>query len=436
MKSHSLFLLFLTIVGGTKSFGCPAFLESKSIAQSLEKEGAPLPHRNKMRLFRLNEIKKSKDSSGSAWTEIPVQFDPLNEDNLLTLTNGTSPSEQPLSANDRMVMRVENFGSKANSKMHQPCRTKKIFEIKDAAKERYAYLAQCESIKAQFPPVVTHDPKKRMIDAELYRYKYLKNNQLMYEKLIATDRASNREFVGAAHANMILHLDVKRFLTLDFNNDDVNSEITGSYTGPVGTLSNISFFLNLLFFEIDLKMDTSVAFFGDSGLIPVKFEAPMEGVLNPGSGMLYHWQAADSKINHVKTSSTLPYANPKEILAGPKTLAKSGLGFCKDQCEYRMQGSIGTTPYSLDINVPRYMVEAGFYPIFIQDLGAFAKEMDWDLEEEPPADTIAIYFENSGLPKGFHQMEQWIRMGEAKESCPRSVALTRELPFGKAGLAH
>jgi hypothetical protein len=430
--ARTLLILLVSSVSSI-SFACPAFLGAKEVQSTLKSANTL---RSQMRLFTIQDS-QIDDKTVTRWEEKPVQVEPLNEENLLILDEKNPPTTFPVAANDRIVMRVEDFGAKLSDQKNAPCHAENVYEIKNS-KNQFAYLAACRSNQPFLGRPVIHTPKDRMINASLYRYQYLPNNQLMYEKLIATDPATKKEFVGAANSNMILHLDIKKFFTMDFNNDDVNSMITGSYEGSVGTLSNISFFLKLMFFKIDLKMDTSVAFYGDSGLIPTKFEAPMEDILHPGSGMLYNWQTAQSKIDHERTRKTLPYADPKLILSGPEKLAKAGLKHCDKDCTFRLQGSLGSSPFSLDINLDRYMVEKGFFPIFVSDLKQFAAEMEWDLDEEPPANTIAIYFENSGLPKGFHHMRQWIRMGEASNSdtCPRKVEITRQVSLAPPGIAH
>lgn len=395
---------------------CPAFLGASSVLPAVE--GV----RRNIRLFSLDK--------NSEWIEQALQVEAINEENLIVFEEDKDPNDGETLKTDRIVFRTEHFGPKASPKQPMPCQTKILMELQNPTqKGAYAYIASCKAPQPKMPPAVVHSTEKMIFKSPRYSFEYLPNNQLMYKEILVTHPLTGKPLSAAKSANMLLHLDVKKFFTLNMDNDNVLSEVTGSWTGPVGSISNISFFLKLLFFSINLKMDTSVGFYGDSALLPMIFEAPVNSpkVLHPGSGVLYHWDSSDGKVDQSNPILTLPNATPKLNLGDFKELAKEGLKYCKgDPCVYVLKGDLADLEFKIDIMIPRYMVEVGFFPQFVANTVEFGKQMEWDMPEETkPA--IAIYFENSGLPKGFHRMDQWIRVGakDSEYSCPRKVTVTK-----------
>ena len=405
----------ICIISGT-SLGCPAFLPANQINKSFD-----APPRNVFGLYRLHN---------QAWERLPLQIDPLDEDGLL-VTDKTPEQLKgdAIAETDRFVFRVEKTGGKWDGKLKLPCGAEKFVEL-EHENGRYVYITQCAQEQpaiASVPPARNYQGN-RLVNTTMYRYKYFANNQLMYENLYIKDPWKKEKYLAAKQSNLFLHIDPKPWFSMSFDNNDVRSISRQSFEGDVGFVSNIRFFLKLLFFKIDLKMDTSVAYYGDSALIPMKIDVPVKSkkMLNPGSAVSFIWQPGEAKFDLAQ--STMPVANAETALKGWQSNAKKGLEICagKEMCNYRLEGKVKQFPFFLDVYVPQNMVAEGFYPQFINGVPAFKKKMDWKLDDKEPEDTIGLYFDNSGLTKGIHKISQWIRVGGMSNasSCPQKVTPT------------
>jgi len=413
----ALALIFsLDVFLGSQAFGCPGFLAAEKTFPALEGT------RKDIRLYKI--------SASDQWDQVPVQVEPLNEENLLDLPEDQDPMDIKMQPTDRIVYRPEDFG-KRHSSLELPCKAKQMLEIK-LANDTYGYLVTCNDPSAtisRFQQDVTHTQEKFIVESDLYSYQYLENNQLMYKYFSMQDPDTGQRVIGGSDANMLIYLDLRNFFTLALENEQVRSIVSGTWTGPLGTISNVSFYLNLFLLKLDLKMDSSISFYKNSAMIPMKFEAPAHSpnILNEGAGILYYWKNEGTTIDQSQPQNTLPNANTKVALESYKELAKIGLSYCKeDKCKFVLKGELTKNKFAIELVVPKYMVEDGFFPMYVGDTKKFVKDMQWDaLQEKAPM--IGIYYNNSGLRKGMHEMSQWIRTGEQDfaKTCPEHGEIKR-----------
>lgn len=416
---------------------CPAYIEAKSLPPG----AAGI--RGSMKVFALTE-----GANGRAWHSIPAQVDPLDEKGILRPDpEGSYLADLAVEEHDRILVRREKFGLKLTPEDKAPCDTSSAIELRNPENtEQFAYMVFCRNASDfafdhQTP--VTIDTKALKIAGPTFEYDYQPNNQLMYRNLIAKGKYPHQPAVAAADADVNLHMDMRRFFTMDFTNKNVESYVTGNRTGPVGTVGSINFFLRLMFFKIDLKMATTVGFYEDSGHIPSIIDVPRDApkMLNPGSGLMYLWTTRAAEFDQSAPEKTMPFVQPKTILSGWENHAKTGLQYCKagaDVCNFRLRGKVVGETFGLDINVPRNLVERGFFPVWVPSVAQFKKDMAWDSDPDEKEGVVGVYFENGGLLKGQYQLEQWLRIGDAKDiasTCPRPVDTLKKVTFGPS-VAH
>lgn len=422
-------LLGATLTGTGKA--CPALLEARQLAS------AGVRARQDLRLFVLNGVGTQR-----RWLSQPVQVDAMEEGMggisvLVVPAAGQTLSKQALAPLDRIAFARESFGPVRTPSDGAPCKTERLYELQDPAQaERFAYLAFCDdpqgTTRSKVTPPVALDQEQRRIRSPLFDYTYLASNQLLFSRLQLRGREDKILFNGGDDADILLHLDVKNFFTLNLTNANVQSFVEHTSAGSIGLVERLQFFLKLLVFKIDLKMATTASFFTDAAHLPMVMDIPLEPSehLNPGSGMLFNWLPKDARLLPHAAASTAVIAEAGRLAQGPGALAKDGLKACKsgqDTCTYTLAGSIGSgaaaRAFFIDMVVPRALVAKGFYPLYVEDVARFKREAAWD-EEDSDFGRIAMYFEVSGLPKGQHKMDYWIRLGDAagaSGACPASV---------------
>jgi len=452
--------LILLVTGASPSLACPAFMGADSTPEWVQ-SGAP----DHLRLFTI-------ENSGGLpqWKSLPLQIDPMTEAGILDVARTVAPKKEPsapapMSKHDRIVFEVNEFGAELSGDMAMPCNTVQLGEIAAPmrpAGRRHAYLALCappataggESTATAAPirigaaPRVRHDQRGQKLVTSFFEYNYLPTNQLLFRTLSA--RMPDGRWVNAgSDSDFRLRLDLKKFFTLNFTNNDVESYVEATHSGNVGVVGMINFYLRLMMFKIDLKMATIAGFYERSANIPMIVDVPMPANkhLNNGSGMTYTYKLDQTKINPTGYPLSIPESNAELIKKGPSELAKIGLGNCSgEKCVYRLAGAVDTEKFVLDMDIPRTAVENGFFPLYVADVPKFKESMGWKVNKEEDEGRIGFYFENSGLPKGRFQMDYWIRFASAEENsvCPSPAEFKRTLghpavvggPAGKSTIAH
>lgn len=438
-----LFLATATLTqapGGGTASACPAYLNAQALPPSTT------GIRRNLKAF----VIETKDNGERTWKRVGLQVDPLDENGVLRSEAEGQPAllDQAMTALDRIVIRRESFGAQLQAGDKAPCAAEKAVVLQNPdQKDKFAYLAFCSDAEefAAYPAPVTINPTLMKIAGPRFEYDYYPNNQLLYRSLIA--KGPQQSDVAAESADVNIHMDIRRFFTMNFTNKNVESYVMASRSGEVGTTGSINFFLRMLFFKIDLKMATTVGFFEDSGHIPTMIDVPRDApkMLNPGSGLLYLWTTKAASFDQSNPSQTMPFAKPESILAGWENHAQNGLVYCKqdkDICNFRLRGSVIGQKFGLDINIPKHLVARGFYPVWVPDVATFKKDMKWNSSPSDAPGVVGVYFENGGLLKGQYKLDQWLRIGSEQDIasvCPRAVDANGTISFKSKtadGIAH
>jgi hypothetical protein len=449
-KALATALSALALVPAPGAFACPSYVSGKELG------ALPQGSRDEVRLFAVTQA----EGGARTWVSLPVQVDPLDEGGVLRSDPKPGDAKDsraarplmtlPPEPTDRVALRREGFGLKLERADGSPCGAARAqrgplraVELK-SPDGTYAYLVTCVGdggkTRTPGPDPIAHDAAAQRIWGPRFEYAYQPNNQLMYKSMLAKHPSWPSALPAAADADLNLHLDIRKFFTIDFTNKDVESYVSGARLGPVGMVGSIDFFLRVLFFKVNLKMSTTAGFYADAAHIPTVVDVPRDAkkALNPGSGILYTWAPRTAKFNQDKPAETMPNADTEAILKGWQTAAATGLEYCTgDRCNYKLRGDIGSEAFGLDISMGKQMVEQGFYPAWVADVGAFKKAMGWDVEETD-AGRLGVYFNNSGLSVGKYRFDQWIRVGDGGQlaaTCPKPVDVTGVVDLG-GDVAH
>ena len=415
------FILFIFAVGlitADIAHSCPAFLKASNLP-SWVTEATP----KSLELFVIDGSKN--------WERVPLQIDPMNEQNLFDATRQSSQRLEKIRANDRLVFYTENFGSIASEKTPLPCNTTSIAELR-APNNTFAYIANCSerpvNVARNAAPPVNLETDSRLISSNKFQYIYHPKNQLLYESLLAKS-ADGKSHRSAYDSDIGIRLDIKNFFTLHFTNGDLESYINSSKVGELGVVQGVAFFLRLFAFKIDLKMNTVASFFESGANIPMIVDVPADASkhLNPGSGSLYSFKLDQAEFQMDHPQSTMPNFEAKLLKSGAPEVKQAGLRRCKgDQCHYKMMGKVDERPFALSMTVRRDAVEMGFFPTFVYDVGEFKSDMGWKGADKSASNERAIFFPTHGLAKGQYQIDSWILLGDSSTSsvaCPVPVGV-------------
>lgn len=399
------------------ALGCPATLFNSELAPIFS---GP---RINIKLFALvNE----------RWIVIPYQVDPVDDDGFLMFFKDRSFINQAIQKNDVMIFNVDRFGKKADLRKNPlPCKAANSFQLYDLAGKKYAYIAMCDEPQQenQFPNQVRYDEKEDFLESDSYRYRFNDNNYMLFKEI--SYRSSDDKHVPIAwDSDMMIKADVKRFFTMRFDSKDIVSKLEESRLGPVANLARVSFFLKILMFKIRMSLNTDVGFFRDSGHIPMMINVPVESsqYLNPKSGILYSWQPSAQSV-YQSAPGDLPGIDVKKVGEGFKKLGEYGLTFCRgSECKFKYQIDVNGRIMSMDLGIKKELVARGFFPMYVHDIATFSKEMGWGERYDNVKSRSGLYFEVSGLPKGGHPWDFWMRLGAQSNSnvrCPAMVFISR-----------
>ena len=418
----------LTLLKGQEIHGCPSAIFGHEVLPKLA------GIRENLHLF-VAQKKPSKHfgvhqvGERIQWQRIPHQIDLVDEAGHIHYSD-LPFMRDPLDQSDLIMLAAGSFGEKIDVKHDVfPCRSKGAVEIRDLMTDRYAYFVQCdEMLKVHsFPSVVSFDREKNLLSSRYYRYEFNNLNYMQFKKINLRDSGSDSVEV-ARDSKLVITSDVKNFFTLHFDSRQIESNLEKSRLGPLANLARLSFFLRILFFKLDMSLSTDVAFFEDSGHIPMMINLPVDSYryLNPKSGILYTWIVPQSETlqNYVVQMPTL---SPEEVSKGWKSLGKIGMKTCEGvTCSYHFSSLKGNRALTMKMEIANHLVGKGFFPQFVPDVEQFKQSMDWEIEIEKPSKRIGLYFEFSGLPKGGHPWSFWLKMSPADRrnyQCPRKISL-------------
>jgi hypothetical protein len=440
----------MLIIAAIPADACPV------IAHAGEAKWESLKHipRNRLRAQILNAADKSK---ARMWQAIPLQVDPSDDKGVLLFPQGaelTKAMSSPIQKHDRISLRAEDFGSKWNHKDPWPCAAKEIVEVRSReATNRFAYLMSCEdALDVTVPTPITHrtahDLAGHRVLGPLFTYNYVPDNQLVFTTIDLHPNAPAQKFPIATNADLTMRGDIKGFFNVLFDSSDVTSELHNVRPGPLGMMGQLSFFLSLLFFKIDMQAETTVTFYRDAVHLPLAMTFPIDisQRVNPSTGILFTWQDNPKELTWNIDDSMIPRLNAEKVKAGPQALANAGLSYCQfGDCVYRIRGRMRDHDFAMTFHVPQEKVEKGFYPMFVEDAAASFSAMGWGQAFQKDPHRVGTYLEVSGLSQGVHMYDLWMQISEPgqsiSETCPKKIAgsialVPPKIKGGDHGISH
>lgn len=410
------FLSFsLCVLASASLADCPAYIEKSE----LKAAGLNInPTATKLFSFEKN----------AGWKQHALQAVGLDDNGLLDLRHNAAPAEIDLE-NYRLVFDDTVFGEEAPRSMVPPCAFRRRFMIKrDRAPHELAYLFWC---KEEQKPLAAADARfqfdssTRTVEGPFYGYAYNKKNNIMFDD-IWLNGGGGRVSV-ARNSQLKIRADVKRFFSLNFGINDIESRLKHQYAGPIAFVSTLDFFLNIFFFKINLELNTSLGFFNRSVNVPMILHMPVDASrwVYPGSGIFYAWESNDLVVSYDLAASRIPQFNAELIKQGYEAVGRKGLQYCDERsCMFDLVFRLERRPVTMQFRMPRYMVERGFYPVFVADVRAAEKALNWPRSEKTNSGwrQAAVYFENSGTTEGEHKWDFWLNINENEQGlstpCP------------------
>lgn len=374
-----------------------------------------------------------------SWQSLPLQVDPMSEDGKLLFFPDENWRKQGLTPMDRLAFGVDRWGDRWFNRKEPPCRgAQKVWELTYAgSQESYLYLASCpeESTGHTINPV-QRDTQAGQVFSDLYRYRHDPRNQLLFEK-IELRHPGRGDLLLGFDADQFIRADVKNFFTMTFDADNVEARLEHERAGSMGMMSDLSFFLRIMFFKINLHLAPEIHFFPDAIYMPMVVYLPVDAPdhLHPGSGLYYTWKTTPG-VRWDLSQSDIPLLDPHHVKDLQK-VRQVGLSFCRgDRCEYSLVGDVpGEGSFVILFRLPREMVARGFYPRYFQDAAATAQTLGWEVSSKTSSGRSGLFFESSGLAKGGHNWDFWIRFGKSRDEvmqlCRREVKITRSMAPGR-----
>lgn len=385
--------------------------------------------RSGMRLFARDTGPDGKP----VWRTLSLQVDPVDDDGHLVFFDNEQFKGKDSHPNDLMTFRVEQFGERMRfGEDKLPCRGSLTYELADRSVRKFAYLTNCgfQGTPASFPQLVAFDTKADKLESSTYQYRFNPDNYMQFNAISFKNKQGGWDEV-ASDSQLLIRADVKNFFTMQFDSDEIESQLEANRLGPVGNLARLSFFLRILAFKIKMSLSTDVGFYTDSGHIPMMVNIPVNAFdyLRPASGILYSW-IQSPKAQASKREIDMPVLDIPGVRRGFKEHGKDGVKHCgKTDCRFRYTVDLDGRPLSMDLRVGRALVEKGFYPVFVPDVMAAKELMGWDIKAPKAGQKrVGMYFEVSGLPEGGHPWDFWLRLGgegEHTAGCPTFVRVAR-----------
>jgi hypothetical protein len=125
----------------------------------------------------------------------------------------------------------------------------------------------------------------------------------------------------------------------------------------------------------------------------------------------------------------MPRLDPQLVKKSTKHLAEVGLRYCQgSECLYRYTVDLKGQLLAMDIGIERRLVEKGFFPFYVEEVQAARDAMDWSGEGVGTSGRSGMYFEVSGLEKGEHPWDFWLRLGapvSQETACPEPISVRK-----------
>ncbi len=323
---------------------------------------------------------------------------------------------QGISPNDQINLTDEMFGSSVSTALKfSGCVPQNGIRIQKNAYDsdkNVAWLASCgpEIIK-RLPThgqQVAVDFDREILSSKSYQYKYKTKNHMLFDSIKL--RTVEGIFLPFTHdADLLIRADVRNFFTLQFDSEDIESHMRATRIEEFGALATMQFYLKILFFKLTLDLDTDIAFYSSSSHIPMVLTVPKnaEKRLNLKSGILYSF-VLDENVTP-DPSSRMPKLNPSADL-----IDGGVANYClNDLCQYSIRFTrdvdAAKSEFSIELSIPKNLVERGMYPRFVEDAVEQGKEMGWHFsKQQKEKRRHGIYFEVSRLPAGEHAWDLWL----------------------------
>lgn len=361
-------------------------------------------------------------------TTMPLEINLLTKAGLMDHFN-QKPQKRRTLARDRFVFNVHDLGQRYRSSFPKLCKAP-MLEIKaSSSPSRYGYLIQCASRKKKaFASPIKVPPGKPVVQSPNFSYQHKPENLLVYDEILIRD--PKKPWIKVSRdADLLLHLDVISFFTIELDRHNLTAQLHKAYNGPLGRIHNLNFYIHILFFTIDLEFGTLFSFYKDSAHAPTVFDVPENAWerLHPSSGLLLNWMPADAVIDRSDPLFNMPEAKPSVIMKGFREDAKRGLQHCRgNTCRFILTFKSGGLRFRVQTTVPKKYVARGFYPQLVRDLTKFRTALEWSVDATTDQGRIGLFMNNTGLPEGTHPVDHWFYMvddNQLQMTCPQRVKL-------------
>ena len=256
------------------------------------------------------------------------------------------------------------------------------------------------------PPV----PKTRYISFNLknaeiitsrYKYRFNHDNYLVVRGVDIHNKKSGMTHPLIDSSTLFLRADLKYFLTLDINQEDIESELEAYKRGPIRCIARVNFNYKILKLNFDLGMYTEVSFFSNSVVLPAIVDNPLDGkkILNKGSQFYYGFAFIDNPWTlKIETNMREYGSNPIMDLLQKNRQVQNNYWFTAMSRNYMIH---------VQMQPSNEMKRSGNIPLFYRE-NTPARELrqrDDDAEElgESPVN-LAISVDLSSFSEGVHNI--------------------------------
>ena len=361
-----------------------------------------------------------ENESGYFWKPIALQVDPLDRFGHMTFPDPTGYLDQSLESEDRFALDVQQFGSRRfQAGERLPCQAQQGVELRH--KNRYGYLFVCDA-KRRLPSMnspIQYEPKAGRLQSHRFFYQHEAKNHLMFQKIGIIQDGKGRE-VGS-NSNQLIYADIKNFLNLAFDADDVEAKLQHIRFGPMGLVALLQFYLSVFAFKIELSLTPEVQFFADSLYMPMSLFSPVNAAdyLGPASAVYYSWDSA-AEVSWGWQSSHLPSTDsPRPLSLGDYCTGLS--------CSFRLSGQLDKDHFTMKFVIPYRLAKLGFFPSLVSDIEREEALIGRSLAPSGHKNRIVLKFRTDRLPEGNHDWDFWVYFGDPGRSCPAPLWL-RPLP--------
>ena len=161
---------------------------------------------------------------------------------------------------------------------------------------------------------VSFNLKKAEILTSRYRYAFNPNNYLIINDVFI-NRGKKEPYHLIDASTLFLRADLKYFLTLTINQENIDSELEAYKDGPIRCIARVNFNYKILKLNFDLGMYTEVSFFSNSVILPALIDNPLDGqkILNEGSQFYYGFSFLDNPWT-LKINTNMPEYQENTLL--------------------------------------------------------------------------------------------------------------------------